>query len=153
MSIQSHLVLLLCTQNLAAWFVPQPHEAPLRLRIEGERFLPVPHPERLADALNALRARLEDEKRTIGALHFLLDEHGRTVVKAELGHLLSILFKDAANPPWQILAWEFLARLHDLPLASPWGEEARIENALIPWLVHRNIAETRAHEAKRLAKE
>lgn len=153
MSAPSHLVLLLCAQNLAAWFIPHPSQPPVRLPIEGERLLPVADAEAWIDALHALRARLKDEGHAIGALHLLVDGPGRTVAKEALARLLATLFAPADEPPWQLLAWEFLARLHDLPLASPWSEEARIENALIPWLVHRNVAETLAHEAQRLAEE
>lgn len=126
-SATTRLALALLANELSAWLLV-PGRAPRSLPLHNQPKLNVKQAQDIAAAYHDVTERLRDEGTNIREAHCLADAAGRNLWVASLPLLEQL-------PPWQLLAWEWLAERFGLGDALPRDVCRFIENELLPWLV------------------
>jgi hypothetical protein len=145
----THLVLVLGGSELAAWLVT-PEGKPAAVDLQGDKRAKIGAPDALAAAVDDLAERLRGEGTVVGQIHWLADAAGRQSLRDSFQSQK----EKPDSPPWQIIAWEWLAARFGHPAAAtPWEILPALETELLPWLAtpgdaaeRRQLKESREHE-------
>ncbi len=122
----SHLVLVLHTNELAAWQA-SPGGKPKALLIKGEQRLTVRHGQALESAHADIAERLRGNGVDVACTHWLVDAGGRQWCADSAGKVGNAAI-------WQLLAWEWLADRFGLGNATPWETQETFIAQILPWL-------------------
>jgi hypothetical protein len=146
--VQTRLVLVLLADKLAAWRLA-PGCAPGSLPILGEMRVNATSPQAIAAAYADVAERLRGDGVSVSEVHWLADSKGRGLWAASLPQLQKL----PDSPPWQLLAWEWLATRFGLRDAQSSPATDWLASELLPWLVTADDAAERHHMREALARE
>lgn len=142
-----HLVLVLVGGELAAWKV-SPVQPPKLLPLQGQMRLPIKRPQSLIPAWLDVMERLQGDDIHPVQVHWLLDASGR-----QLWMQIPSQESWADAPPWQLLAWEWLAGRFGLHGDTSRMPAEQLEHQVLPWLVSSDSSEERQQLQDALTRE